>query len=214
LLSKPAAIVLPLVLLLLDYWKGRSITGKLVIEKLPFFALSLIFGIVTVNIQSSSAMAGLSVFTITDRLFFACYSLMTYLFRFFVPYPMSALHPFPASGDYSWQMLASPLFVVAMLATLWFMRKNKVVVFGILFYVINLLLVLQVISIGLSIVSERYTYVPYIGLSFMIATLISRVKLISPKVSLALGSVLLYLVYLLFGKHLSGETAENYGVTH
>src|SRR6188474_546471 len=37
LLSKPAAIVLPLVLLLLDYWKGRPITFKLVTEKIPFF---------------------------------------------------------------------------------------------------------------------------------------------------------------------------------
>jgi len=65
------------------------------------------------------------------------------------------------------------------------------VVFGLLFFVVNLLLVLQIVAIGLSIVSERYTYVPYIGLSFMIATLISRVKLIPPKVSLAAAGIFL-----------------------
>ena len=189
LLSKPAAIVLPLVLLLLDYWKGRPITLKVIAEKIPFFVLSLLFGIITVKIQSPSAMAGLHVFSITDRLFFACYTLMTYFFRFFIPYPLSAMHPFPLSGNLGWPILASPLFVVAMIAVLWFFRKNKVVVFGIFFYVINLLLVLQIISIGLTIVSERYTYVPYIGLSFMLAMLVSRIKFVSPKISLAVATI-------------------------
>ena len=189
LLSKPAAIVLPLVLLLLDYWKGRPIAVKLIIEKIPFFLLSLLFGILTVKIQSPSAMAGLHVFSISDRLFFACYVLMIYFFRFFVPSPLSAFHPFPLSNAIPWEIYASPLFVLALLTAFWFLRKNKVVVFGILFYVINLLLVLQIISIGLTIVSERYTYVPYIGLAFMIATLVSRIKIVPPKVSLAIAGI-------------------------
>jgi len=189
LLSKPAAIILPLVLLLLDYWKGRPITSKLITEKIPFFLLSIIFGVITVKIQNSSAMAGLNIFSITDRLFFASYVLMTYFVRFFVPYPLSAFHPFPISNFAGWPIYLSPIFVVALLIAFWFLRKNKVVVFGILFYVINLLLVLQIISIGLTIVSERYTYVPYIGLSFMIAMLVSRIKFIPQKVSLALGAI-------------------------
>jgi hypothetical protein len=44
LLSKPAAIVLPLVLILFDYWKGRSINLKTITEKIPFLILSLLFG--------------------------------------------------------------------------------------------------------------------------------------------------------------------------
>ena len=189
LLSKPAAIVLPLVLLLLDYWKGRPITLKTVTEKIPFLLLSLLFGIITVKIQSPSAMAGLTVFSVTDRLFFACYVLMTYFFRFFVPYPLSAFHPFPLSNNIGWPILISPLFVVALLTALWFLRKNKVVVFGLLFYVVNLLLVLQIISIGLTIVSERYTYVPYIGLAFMFATLASRIKIIPQKALVGIASI-------------------------
>jgi hypothetical protein len=188
LLSKPAAIVLPLLLFLLDYWYGQNLK-KNIVFKIPFFALSIIFGIITVGIQSSSAMAGLSIFSITDRLFFACYVLMTYFVRFFVPYPLSAFHPFPITKFAGWPIYLSPIFVVALLVALWFLRKNKVVVFGIFFYVINLLLVLQIISIGLTIVSERYTYVPYIGLAFMFAMLVSRIKFVPPKVSLAVGVV-------------------------
>jgi len=114
---------------------------------------------------------------------------MTYFVRFFVPYPFSAFHPFPITNFAGWPIYLSPIFVVALLIALWFLRKNKIVVFGILFYVINLLLVLQIISIGLTIVSERYTYVPYIGLAFMFAMLVSRIKFIPQKVSLAIGAV-------------------------
>src|SRR6187455_2740110 len=188
LLSKPAAIVLPLVLFLLDYWYGQNLK-KNIVFKIPFFALSIIFGIVTVSIQSSTAMAGLHIFSIIDRLFFACYVLMTYFVRFFVPYPLSAFHPFPITNFAGWPIYLSPIFVVALLGALWFFRKNKIVVFGMLFYVINLLLVLQIISIGLTIVSERYTYVPYIGLAFMFAMLVNRIKFIPQKVSLAVGAV-------------------------
>jgi len=187
LLSKPAAIVLPFVLFLLDYWYGQSLK-KNIVFKIPFFVLSIIFGIITVSIQSSSAMAGLNIFSITDRLFFACYVLMTYFVRFFVPYPLSAFHPFPITSFAGWPIYLSPIFVVALLVALWFLRKNKIVVFGIFFYVINLLLVLQIISIGLTIVSERYTYVPYIGLAFMFAMLASRIKFIPQKISLAIGA--------------------------
>lgn len=189
LLSKPAAVILPLVLLLLDYWKGRSFTGKMIVEKIPFFILSLIFGALTVMIQSKSAMVGLHVFSITDRLMFGCYTLMTYFYRFLVPYPLSAFHPFPQTNFPGYAILLSPIFAVAFLIALWFLRKNKIFVFGILFFVINLLLVLQVLSIGLTIVSERYTYVPYIGLAFIVGMLASRVKSIPPKWMLGIASL-------------------------
>jgi tetratricopeptide (TPR) repeat protein len=58
-----------------------------------------------------------------------------------------------------------------------------------LFFIINLLLVLQVLSIGLTIVSERYTYVPYIGLAFMLAMFVSQVKIIPPKWTLGVASL-------------------------
>jgi tetratricopeptide (TPR) repeat protein len=50
---------------------------------------------------------------------------------------------------------------------LWLKRKDKLLVFSLLFFTVNLLLVIQFVSIGLTIVSERYTYIPYIGLSFL-----------------------------------------------
>lgn len=189
LLSKPAAIVLPLVLLLLDYWKSRPVRWKVILEKIPFFLFSFLFGVITVAIQSKSAIVGLHIFSVTDRLLFACYTLMTYTYRFFVPYPLSAFHPFPTTNFPGYAILLSPIFIVVLLVAFWLLRKNKIFVFGILFFIINLLLVLQVLSIGLTIVSERYTYVPYIGLAFMLAMFVSRIKFVSPKVLLSVASL-------------------------
>jgi len=125
--------------LLLDNWKGRPINLKVVAEKIPFFILAGLLGIFTIMIQSPTAMAGLNVFSITDRMFFACYTLMIYFIRFFVPYPLSTFHPFPASNDLGWPVLISPLFVVALLAVLWFLRKHKFVVFGLLSFLKDIL---------------------------------------------------------------------------
>jgi len=181
LLSKPAAVILPLVLFLLDYWKGRPITVKTAKDKIIFFLFALLFAIITLKIQTSIAAADLKVFPAWTRLFFASYGIMIYIFRFFIPYPLSSFHPFPSANDLGLAVYASPAFVLALLGLLWWQRKNKVIVFGLLFYIINLLLVLQILSVGLTIISERYTYIPYIGLAFMSSMLLSRYKLFSEK---------------------------------
>ena len=187
LLSKPSAVILPLVLLLLDYWHGRSIDRKAITEKTPFFILSLAIGIATIQIQKHGALTSIEVYSITDRLLFGCYVLVMYLFRFFIPYPMSTLHPFPPADNLGWPVLISPLILLALLVLLWLKRKDKVIVFGSGFFVINLLLVMQVLTVGISIISERYTYVPYIGLAFSAGMKISNLsfnwnKIIKPMI--------------------------------
>lgn len=174
LLSKPAAIILPVVLLLLDYWKGRAFSVKLVVEKIPFFILSLIFGIITIKIQSATAILGFDTFPAWMRPLFACYVSMIYFIRFFIPYPLSAFHPYPDAADPGLAVILSPLFMLTLILLLWFRRKDKLFVFGFLFFLVNLLLVMQIISIGMTIVSERYTYVPYIGLAFMFSMIADR----------------------------------------
>jgi tetratricopeptide (TPR) repeat protein len=174
LLSKPAAIILPFVLLLLDYWHGRSFNWKIIVEKIPFFLLSFIFGFITIKVQSSDAIVGLGIYPLWSRFFFACYTIMIYAARFFVPYPLSAFHPYPPVNSLGLTVQLSPLFMIALLVLLWLKRKDKLVVFSLLFFIVNLLLVMQFVSIGLTIVSERYTYIPYIGLAFLIGMWLNR----------------------------------------
>lgn len=180
-LSKPAAIIFPLVLLLLDYWKGRAINLKVIVEKVPFFIIALLFAVITVKIQSKSAMASLDQFPVQYRGYFASYTLMIYFLRFFVPYPLSAFHPYPTSVNLGWPIMISPLFLIALAVTLFYFRKNKLVVFSLLFYIVNLLLVIQIVSIGNTLVAERYTYMPYIGLAFLIGMLLSKNRQVPAK---------------------------------
>ena len=174
LLSKPAAIILPLVLLLLDYWQGRAFHKKVLIEKVPFLLLALLFAIITLKIQSKSAITGFDSYPIWTRFFFANYVSVAYLVRFIIPYPLSAFHPFPSPGNLGLSVLLSPIVMLILITISWFKRKNKLFIFSFLFYLTNILLVLQVVTVGAALVAERYTYVPYIGIAFFAAMLIDQ----------------------------------------
>ena len=175
-LSKPAAIILPLVLLLMDYWHGRRFAMKLILEKIPFFLVAIAFAIITVNLQSKTAVAGLDMYPLWARFFFANYVSMIYIVRFFVPYPLSAFHPYPPIADLGLTVYLSPLFMLVLMAFIWFKRSNKLLMFCFLFYIINLLLVMQIVTIGNTIVSERYTYMPYIGIGLIVAAWLDKYR--------------------------------------
>ena len=172
LLSKPAAVTLPVVLVLIDWYKGRSLTDKKVwLEKIPFFLLALIFGIVALQIQAEKAIAQPEFYPIWQRFVFAIYGFGEYFKRLFWPFPLSTLHPFPTAAtipaSYYPALIITPLLIVAAI----YFRKNKHVLFALAFFAINLALVLQLLTFGNSVISERYTYVPYIGLFFGLAML-------------------------------------------
>jgi len=192
LLSKPAAIVLPLVLLLLDYWKERPFTRKVVLEKIPFFLVSGLFAVITLKLQSVTAIASLDLYPFWVRLFFASYAIIVYLVWFFVPYPLSAFHPFPLPDHLGWTIYLSPIFLLALIFLIWHFRRNRLVVFGLLFFLINILLVLQLIPIGFTIVSERYTYVPYIGLAFLVTMIVTKNVSAKRFIPAAAGAVVVF----------------------
>ncbi len=169
-LSKPAAVVFPVVLFLFDYLEKRAIKPRIFLEKIPFFLISLAMGLFTIDAQKASdAYGGLAKFDIFDRLMFAGYGFTMYLIRFFVPYKLSAFYPYPASSPLPAEYyVASFIALLIVVLTIWSMRKTRVIAFGIGFYTINLALVLQFITVGSAILADRYTYVPYIGISMLV----------------------------------------------
>jgi tetratricopeptide (TPR) repeat protein len=170
LLSKPAAITFCLVLPLIDYWKGRSFTKPLILEKIPFFIISFIFGIIAIKAQmAAEAIADAQVFTVWQRIMFASYAVLMYLYKFFVPVNQANFHPYPtldAQGNIPFIFYVAPLlFLILTAGVLFFHKKSRTLVFGYLFFFFNLILVLQLVSVGNAIIAERYTYVPYVGLA-------------------------------------------------
>jgi protein O-mannosyl-transferase len=95
LLSKAMAASLPVVLLLTDYFKGRKISRKILLEKVPFFLLALTLGLVAVFAQGESVSTQDLGFSVLQRIAFACYGFITYLVKIILPINLSAFYPYP-----------------------------------------------------------------------------------------------------------------------
>ena len=167
LLSKPAAIIFPLVLIAIDYYYGRLKVTKTYYEKIPFFILSLVFGLVTLQAQKlQGAVGGADLFPLHFRFFFGFYGIMMYVIKTLWPVYLCNFYPFPPLQKFLPLIYyLSPLFGLALIGVLIYaFRRYKLISFAILFYIINLLLVLQFLPVGSAIISDRYSYLPLIGL--------------------------------------------------
>jgi Tfp pilus assembly protein PilF len=164
--SKPAAIVLPLSLLAIDYFQSRRWHWRMIIEKVPFFLVSLFFGYLTLNVQVIDRMITGNVhFGFVDKIVFASYALMMYVIKLVFPLHLSAIYPYPDLNQSLNPVfyLSIPFVLLAAFAC-YYARKHRYIVFGVLFFLINTILILQFVSVGQAIMADRYTYVAYIGL--------------------------------------------------
>jgi len=182
LLSKSMAVTLPVLLLLLDYYKKRKIGLRNVLEKIPFFALSLVFGIIAIKSQQAGgAISDLTPsFSMFDRVFMVSYGLLFYVFKFFAPFNLSVLHSYPeliGGGLPIWYYF-SMVAMIGVLGLLIFksFKFKREIVFGLLFFLVTVSVVLQVFPVGQAIVAERYSYIPYIGLIFIVIQLYIFIK--------------------------------------
>ena len=174
LLSKAQAVTLPLVLILIDYFLSRKISLKTILEKIPFFILSLIFGIVAIYAQQADNSVNPNNISVFNSLFYAQYSIWVYLFKLVFPIWQTCLYEYPVdlSGNPPLYIYLSPLIILLlgfMIFKTW--KKWKTGTFSILFFLVTIFPVLQFLPVGQAIVAERYAYIPYIGLFILIASL-------------------------------------------
>jgi protein O-mannosyl-transferase len=173
LLSKAMAVVLPLIFLLIDYYKERKFDKNIILEKLPFFGLSIIFGWLASHIQSEgAAIAKFELFSWIQRIAFASYGFVGYIYKLIAPTYLSCFYPYPHLQEAHLPVLfyICPFILLGFFALIIVnLKKNKTLVFGFLFYFFTVALVLQFISVGQVIMADRYAYLSYIGLLFPIA---------------------------------------------
>jgi len=164
-LSKVQAVTLPLSMLALDYWFRRPINLRLIWEKTPFWLVSLAFGLANLYTlrQVGSINDDVTNFNFLDRLCIGTYSFSVYLYKLFLPYPMSPLYPYPKPLPI-WVYL-SPLLFLAVWYGVYRMWKadRRIWVFGMLFFFFNVMFLLQVLGAGQGFLADRFTYVPYFG---------------------------------------------------
>ncbi len=172
-LSKASAASLPLVLLLIDYFLNRKFSKKVLSEKTPFFIIAIVFGILSVFAQqaSKSIQVG-STFNFIDRIIFACYGLVNYFIKLAIPTNLSALYLYPEKidGYLPNYFLLYPIVVILIIALMRMsLKHSKKTLFGALFFLITIFMVLQFIPVGRAIMADRYSYIPSIGLFFILA---------------------------------------------
>jgi len=170
LLSKIQAVALPLTMLAVDYYFKRPLNFKLIIEKIPFFSLSLFFGILgiyTLSLQGSLA-DDTTQYSFFDRLLIGGYSWIVYLIKALVPYKMVALYPYPKY--LTWQFYVAPFIGLGTVAAaFWAFKKEMTgIVFGFLVFFFNIVFMLQILGAGQGFIADRFTYIPYLGLFFII----------------------------------------------
>ncbi len=178
LMSKPMAVSLPLVLLLLDYWPleryedipFRRKWARLSIEKLPLFLMSAASSVVTMIAQrSGGAVAVESLLPLSVRLKNAIVSCVAYLGKIFWPAKLAVFYPHPEHSLPWFDVLAAAVILVAITIAMLYFRSSRYLVTGWFLFVITLIPVIGIVQVGRQAMADRYAYVPCIGLFIIIA---------------------------------------------
>jgi len=182
LMSKPMVITLPVVMILLDYWplkRFESNKDKIFLwqlkEKTPFFILSAVIFVVTLTGQEPDW----EHFPFFLRLVNGPVAFVTYLEKTFWPHDMAVFYPFPAHIPL-WQVSGATLLIIAISIAVIVMAKRLPYLFvGWMWFTITIFPVTGIIyQIWLCAMTDRYHYIPSIGLTVMMAW---GIPLLSPR---------------------------------
>jgi len=177
---------------------------RLILEKIPFFALAIISGMIALQAQQvKDFVSANSQWTFVDRLVIASHNFVSYLIQLIAPHDLSILYPYPGELKfYHW--LSFGLVILLFAGFLYFIVKKypftttqKIYLFGFLFFVVNIFLVLQILPVGDAVMADRYTYVSYIGLFIIIGFFFQRLTLKFKNYrSIIYGALGIYLLFL------------------
>jgi protein O-mannosyl-transferase len=186
LMSKPMAVTLPFVLLLLDFWPlnriglGRpsvknapTLSTALyyrIREKIPLFLLSAASSIVTFYAQAhGGAVKSLDFIPMSARMANALVAYAGYIVKMIYPFGLAFLYPFPETIP-GWKV-AGACLLLALIFALAIRNRNRrpYLIVGWLWFLGMLVPVIGIVQVGMQSMADRYSYLPLIGLFIMIA---------------------------------------------
>ncbi|RHJ85323.1 hypothetical protein [Parabacteroides sp. AM08-6] len=199
---KEQVVIFPLNLLLIDWFLHRDLRSEQVWgEKILFFVLSICMGIVTMMAQGLSS--GTSDYPFWQRLLLSCYAIFEYITKTLLPIHLNFFYPYPmrAGDSVPLRFWFFPFLLVAASCLVVIYRKNRLVVFALLLFLINLFLFLNIIPLGRdAMIADRYLYLSEVGLFLILSYLLNLLYLSwkSSKVKryLFCSLVPIYLLYL------------------
>jgi protein O-mannosyl-transferase len=176
LLSKPMAVTLPLVFLMINFRLGGGLKKKDLIEVAPFMVVSAVFCVIALFGQryfrdsSTFSFPGL-----WQNILEANYNVLLYVHKTVLPIKLSFSYPHYIKDGalikgYIWY---SPLISVFLLgAVLISLRYTKTLAYGTCFFLITLLPAMNLVPFALGTPGDRLTYIPQLGLLYAAASTI------------------------------------------
>lgn len=177
LMAKPMVITLPFVLLLCDIWPleriregDRQSYVRLIVEKVPFFALSIASAFVTVAAQRAvAAVESLTALPLDVRIQNAVLSYAKYIASAFYPTGLAVWYPYDRDLSFVEVGASASLLIAVTAVCVWQFSRRKYLLVGWLWFVGTLVPVIGIVQVGGQSMADRYTYLPYFGLFIMAA---------------------------------------------
>ena len=180
--AKPMVVTLPFVLLLLDYWpldrardpgaeadRSKSSWSQLVVEKIPFFALSAGSAFITMQVQQAGgAVRSTTQFSLATRLATAIYAYAMYLWKMIWPAHLAPLYPHPGASLATWQIGVAAVAIITISFAAIRFRSRRYLLVGWLWFLGMLVPVIGLVQVGDAAMADRYAYIPLIGIFVMI----------------------------------------------
>ena len=208
-LSKGQALTIPFTLILISLFKNEKWNSKKFwLDKIPFFIITVIFAykVFSAPLYATGNFIGNSYIDTTipifSRLIYASYSFIQYIILLIVPYKLSLVHAYPIVGG---KYIIPPLFYLYLIVftslIFFFFRyaiKEKKLWFGIVFFAINIFMLLQLVPNSFGIMNDHYVYFAGVGIFFIIGNKISDLLVIKKITKIIIAFLICYVAILGF----------------
>ena len=175
LMSKPMAVSVPVLLVVLDYWPlgrwseargDRARVVTLLAEKVPLVLMAGLAALLAVFSQVDvGAMGGTDAYPWSARATNAIYALATYVRRAFWPDDLAIFYPH-TDGRLPWIAVAACIAILVAISgvAVLLARRQRFILAGWLWFLTGVAPVLGLVQIGRQAMADRYFYTPGIGL--------------------------------------------------
>jgi len=209
-MTKPQVITFPFALLLLDYWPlgrlawphqdvgepdgspvGRSLFS-LMVEKVPWLALSAISAVITMKVQAEATQMKLSPWIHLGN---AAISYVKYLWKAVWPVNLAPVYPHPELSIRFSAAALSAIAIIAITVLVVSFHENRPFLVGWFWFLGTLVPMIGLVQVGVQSMADRYAYIPLLGifaiLSWGAADLIRRWHVPMALGALGAGAILL-----------------------
>ncbi|MHC4645405.1 MAG: tetratricopeptide repeat protein [Planctomycetota bacterium] len=172
LMSKPTAIPLPALLLLLDYWPLGRLKRRSIVEKIPFLAMGALFAVITYISQRNTATIGLpSEYGFRYVPPIVCHNVIFYLCKVLWPANLSSHYPYPEPFGLSNPAILAGIIGTCILIPLLLvsLRWTRAAMTGWLFLLIAILPTMQIVRFSNVIAADKFLYLSSVGLLMTLA---------------------------------------------